>query len=150
MMMKAQKEVTLGLFVIVSLLCIFYLTIKLGRMDYFQTGKYTLNANFNSVSGLREGAKIEIAGVQVGNVGAIELDQTISMAAVKLYIDNGIRVTDDSVAAIKTEGLIGEKFIEITIGASSDILTENDVIFDTQSPVDLIELIGKYALGSVD
>ncbi len=145
-----SREFLLGIFVIMGLVCLSYLTIKLGRMDFFQGDNYMVKAHFSSAAGLKTGSNIEIAGVKVGSVGKITLDQATSTALVEMYIQDGVEVTDDTIAAVKTSGLIGDKYISLTIGGSPELLTNNSTLFDTQSAVDIEELISKYVFGTVD
>lgn len=145
----AKKEFILGIFIILGLSCIGYLTIKLGRMDIFQPNSYTLKAYFNSITGLRNGASVQIAGVEVGRVINISLDNNTAMAIVELSIHNDVLLSDDTMASVKTSGLIGDKYIGLTPGGSTTDLMENDTIFDTQSSMDIEELIGKYLFGDV-
>ncbi len=145
-----SKEFLLGIFVIMGLVCLSYLTIKLGRMDFFQGNTYMVKAHFNSASGLKTGSNILIAGVKVGSVGNISLAQETSTALVEMHINEDIELTDDTIAAVKTSGLIGDKYISLTVGGSPELLTDNSMLFDTQSAVDIEELISKYVFGTVD
>ncbi|MFW6216990.1 MAG: outer membrane lipid asymmetry maintenance protein MlaD, partial [Desulfohalobiaceae bacterium] len=118
-MRKGYKvELTVGAFVLLGLICLGYLTLQLGQMQFFGSDYYQLQARFSNVSGLRSGNSVQIAGVQVGQVEDIELNQEKYVAMVKLRIQKGIRLSDDSMAAIKTSGLIGDKYISISPGGS--------------------------------
>jgi phospholipid/cholesterol/gamma-HCH transport system substrate-binding protein len=132
-----------------GLACVGYLTIKLGKMELFNVEGYELSARFISVSGLRNGADIEIAGVKVGRVSNVFLEQEHGVAIVRLRLPNNIIISDDSTASIKTSGLIGDKYISIYPGGSDRKLKDGDYITDTQSAVDIEELISKYVFGSV-
>ncbi len=144
-----KKQSAVGIFVLIGLLCVGYLTIKLGRMELFGSNGYSITAQFSSVSGLRNGANVEISGVQVGRVTKISLDSSSYLAQVTMQIDNGISLSDDTMASIKTSGLIGDRFVELTPGGSTDTLAEGSIITDTEPPVDLIALISKYVFGSI-
>ena len=96
-MKRSTVEISVGLFVLVGLLCVGYLTVQFGKMEVFGSRHYALKARFNNISGLKSGARIEIAGVQVGQVDAIELDQENQMALVTLKIKNDIELTDESI-----------------------------------------------------
>lgn len=109
-----KKQSAVGIFVFIGLLCIGYLTIKLGKMEVFGSNSYTVEAQFSSVQGLRNGANVEIAGVQVGRVSAINLDPESYVAKISMKINKDIALSDDTMASIKTSGLIGDKFIELT------------------------------------
>ena len=147
--MRLNKETAVGLFVAVGLLCTAYLTVKLGRMEILGDDGYTLNAQFTSVSGLRTGAEVEIAGVRVGRVASIALDTTHPTANITLRIAKGVAVYDDAIASIKTSGLIGDKYVNISPGGSGEKLDNGGTISDTEPDVDLINLISKYVFGKV-
>ncbi len=149
-MRKSTLETAVGIFVIAGLLCIGYLTVKLGKMELLGTNYYNLKANFRTVSGLKQGANIEIAGVKVGSVENIYLDKETQTAMAVLKIDKNVKLSKDVIASIKTSGLIGDKYIQLSPGGDPDILTEGEVIEETQSPVDFEELISKYIFGSVE
>ena len=147
-MKKYSLEFSVGVFVLVGLACLGYLTIKLGKMEVFGGDSYTVTARFTSVSGLKSGANIEIAGVQVGKVGRISLDSDYA-ANVSLRIRKNVSLSDDSIAMIKTSGLIGDKYISISLGGSSAFLADGDEIEETQAAIDIEELISKYVFGGV-
>jgi phospholipid/cholesterol/gamma-HCH transport system substrate-binding protein len=148
-MKKYALETTVGVFVLAGLLCVAYLTVKLGKLDVFGSDSYPLVARFKDVTGLKSGAYVEMAGVRIGRVSAIVLDPKDSMALVTLEIQNGVRLTDDSIASIKTSGLIGDKFVKVSPGGSDDILKPGGTIVETEPSVDLGDLIGKYVFGGV-
>jgi phospholipid/cholesterol/gamma-HCH transport system substrate-binding protein len=147
--MKLNKEAAVGLFAAIGLLCVAYLTIKLGRMEFVGDDGYTLNARFSSVSGLRAGAEVEIAGVRVGRVASIALDAAHPVANITLRIDKGVTVYDDAVASIKTSGLSGDKYVNISPGGGGEKLDNGGTISDTEPDVDIINLISKYVFGKV-
>ncbi len=147
--MTFSKEAAVGFFVLVGLVCLAYLTVKLGRMEVFNSEGYSVHASFSSVSGLRTGAEVEIAGVRVGRVKAIRLDDTQQRAVVELQLDKGVHLTDDVIASVKTSGLIGDKYISLAPGGAGDELKDGDEIIDTESAIDIEELISKYVFGKV-
>ncbi len=147
--MNTSREINLGIFVLLGLLCIGYLTIKLGKMEVLGGDGYELSARFSSVSGLRAGASIEMAGVEVGRVTDIALDVKTSQAIVTLYMDEGIALTEDTIASVKTSGLIGDKYINLALGGSDELLADGDEIVDTESALDIESLISKFAFGGV-
>jgi phospholipid/cholesterol/gamma-HCH transport system substrate-binding protein len=148
-MKKGSVELGVGIFVIIGLICVGYLTIQLGKMKLLGDDHYFLNARFLSVSGLKAGAQVEIAGVEVGQVDSISLDPEDNVAMVRLKIQKNIVLTDDVVASVKTSGLIGDKYIKLSPGGSDDVLEPEDTITDTESALDIEELISKYAFGDV-
>jgi len=148
-MKQSSVEVGVGIFVLIGIVCAGYLTLRLGDLKLLEGDYYALTARFQSVSGLKVGAQVEIAGVQVGQVDAINLDGKDMAALVRLRIRNDVKLGDDVIASVKTAGLIGDKFIKLSPGGSAELLKPNDVITDTESALDIEELISKYAFGSV-
>jgi phospholipid/cholesterol/gamma-HCH transport system substrate-binding protein len=148
-MEKSSVEISVGIFVFIGLLCVGYLAIKLGKMEWIGNNYYPIYARFQSVSGLNTGAQIEMSGVQIGKVDSISLDSVRQVAVVKMKIKKEVVLTDDVIASVKTEGLIGDKYITISPGGSDEILKPGDMIIETESAVDLEELISKYVFGGV-
>src|SRR6266540_3586300 len=122
-MKRATLETVVGIFVLIGILCLAYLSIKLGKMELFGGNTYQVYADFDSVSGLKSGASVEIAGVEVGRVGRIILDpKSGNMARVYLRIRSGLKLQDDVIASVRTRGIIGDKFILLKPGGSEKIL----------------------------
>ena len=147
-MKRFNLEMTVGVFMLVGLLAVAYLTINVGGIDLFGSNYYRLYANFDSVSGLKNGAQIEIAGVPVGKVSGITLKD--DQARVELSIKPDVKVGSDVFASIKTQGIIGDKYVLLTPGADDDYLKDGDEITETESAVDLESLISKYVFGQVN
>jgi phospholipid/cholesterol/gamma-HCH transport system substrate-binding protein len=149
-MKKASVETIVGIFVVVGILCLAYLSIKLGKMELLGGNYYELSAGFSSVSGLKAGASVEIAGVEIGRVGRIELNLSRGyIATVFMKIKTGVKLTDDSIATIRTSGIIGDKFVLIKPGGSEKLLADGGKIRETESAVDLEQLISEYIHGKV-
>ena len=148
-MKKYSKETVVGIFVVIGLLCVAYMTVKLGKVSLFGDDYYPLRARFASVSGLRVGNPVEMDGIEVGRVEQMSIDQDKQVAVVELKIRKGIRIYDDASAAIKTSGLIGDKYVKIDAGGAGNILMPGGTITETTSPIDVEELISKYAFGDV-
>lgn len=146
-MRKAPLEMAVGLFVIIGLACVGYLTVKLGKMELMGDNFYPLYAKFNSATGLKPGSNVEIAGVRIGQVDSIVLDPVMKIAKVKLKVEKGLELEDDSIASIKTSGLIGDKFIMITPGGSGDMLAPGGFISETEPALDIEDLVSKYVFG---
>jgi phospholipid/cholesterol/gamma-HCH transport system substrate-binding protein len=144
---RSRVEVGVGLFVILGALALGYLSVKLGRVELLGRGGYTVIANFPSVGGLKAGSSVEIAGVEVGRVEKIRLVN--DEAEVALWINDSIKLPDDSIASIKTKGLIGEKYIRLSPGGSDKIIKPNGRIREVEAPVDIEELLSKYIFGKV-
>jgi len=143
-------EAAVGIFVILGMICVGYLTIKLGKMQVIGDNTYPLYARFESVSGLKPGAFVEMAGVQVGQVDSITLDNKEKVALVKLKIKKNVTLEDDVIASISTSGLIGDKYVKLTPGGADEQLKPGGTITETESAVDLESLISKYVFGGVD
>ncbi|RQW83430.1 MAG: outer membrane lipid asymmetry maintenance protein MlaD [Geobacter sp.] len=150
-MKRANLEISVGIFVLLGIVCLGYLSIKLGKMELLGGDTYDVIANFDSASGLRPGASIEIAGVEVGRVDRIVLDPKAGYTArVSLQINSGIELQDDVIAAVRTRGIIGDKFIQLKPGGSDKLLQNGGRIRETESSIDFESLISKYIHGSVD
>jgi len=148
-MKKASIETAVGLFVLIGILCVGYLTVKLGKMEILGKDYYCVDAQFDSVSGLKVGANVELAGVPIGKVEAIALDSKRQVARVRLKIQQSVALTDDTIASVKTAGMIGDKYIKLSPGGSDLILKSGDTIIETESALDLEELISKYVFGGL-
>lgn len=144
-------ETTVGIFVVIGLLCIGYMTVKLGNIGFLGDNSYPLFARFTSVSGLRVGSSIEMLGIEIGRVEKLTMDQEEQVAVVKFRIHKGIKIYNDAIASIKTEGLIGDRYVSIDPGGGFDEqLQPGEFITETESPTDIQELISKYAFGDVE
>ena len=141
-MRQHSIEVLVGAFVVIGIVAMAYIAVSFGNIGILDKNTYTLNAQFDSTAGLRSGARIEIAGVSIGAVGRITLKDYLS--SVELKINKDVKIPDDSIAAVRTNGLIGEKVIKIVPGGSEEYLEDGDTINDTESSVSLEELISKY------
>jgi phospholipid/cholesterol/gamma-HCH transport system substrate-binding protein len=146
-MEKAKLEFIVGVFVLVGIVCLGYLSIKLGKLELIGGNVYEVIAQFNTASGLKAGSSVEIAGVEVGRVRAITLNE--DRAAVILAVDNKVKLYADTIASIKTRGIIGEKFLALSPGGGGDPLKPGDTIRDTESGLDLEELVSQYVHGNV-
>jgi len=149
-MKKTSVETAVGVFVLLGLISVAYLTVKLGKMEWFGDDYYTLDARFDSVSGLKAGAQVDMAGVDIGKVGEIRLDHEQQVAIVRLKIRKEVMLTDDVIASVKTSGLIGDKYIKLTPGGSDRILKPGDLLIETESALDIEELVSKYVFGDAE
>lgn len=143
-MRKKFIETVVGVFVLAGIICIGYLTIKLGKMEVIGDKYYTVSARFQTVAGLTTGAHIEMAGVKIGTVDSVSLDPERKVAIVKMKIKKDYQFSEDVIAAIKTSGLIGDKYIRLSPGSSDVMLEDGDEIFETESAIDIEDLISKY------
>lgn len=148
-MKKSTIETAVGIFVLIGIACVGYMTIKLGQMELLGGNYYFLKARFESVSGLTRGAVVEIAGVRIGQVDGIDLDSESQMAMVSMKILKEVTLSDDVIASVRTSGLIGDKYIKLAPGGSDEILKPGDTITETESALDVEELISKYVFGDI-
>jgi len=146
-MRRSLLDLCVGIFVIIGILAVGWLSIRLGRVDLLGGRGYVVSADFPTVGGLKVGSPVEIAGVQVGSVDAIRLVD--EQARVVMSLRSDIKLQDDSIASIKTKGLIGEKYIRISPGGSDRAIPPNGRIKEVEPPVDLEELLSKYVFGKV-
>jgi phospholipid/cholesterol/gamma-HCH transport system substrate-binding protein len=146
-MKKGNLELVVGIFVLVGLACLAYLAVHLGKMELFGGG-YRVCANFDNISGLKAGAAVEVAGVEVGRVESITLT-TGDRAKLVLRSHPGLKLYNDAIASIRTKGIIGDKFVKLSPGNSGNLIANGGKIRDTESAVEWEELISKYIHGKV-
>jgi len=146
-MKKIDIETAVGFFLLIGIFSLAYISVKLGRLEVFGSKGYIIYAEFDQVGGLKPGASVEIAGVSIGKVTAIKLDKY--QALLTIEINEGVKLQDDSIASIKTQGLIGEKFVQVTPGGSEKYITAGGRLMDTESAIDIESLISKYVFGKV-
>ncbi len=147
---KYSVDFVVGIFVLLGLLCLAYLSIKLGKLEIIGSNMYPVYADFDSVSGLKNGASVEIAGVDVGRVTRISLDpKNTSVARVDMDIRPDVKLHDDVIASGRTRGIIGDKFIMLSPGGSDQVIPPGGQIRDTESSIDLEELVSKFIHGKV-
>jgi len=148
--MKTFIDVVVGLFFVVGFVALGWLALQLGEVPWLTGSQsYTLMAEFDNISGVKSGADIQIAGVKVGTVGKLSLSED-DVAMVVMQIDNSLEIPIDSIASVKSQGIIGDKFIQLSLGGDEKIFQPNEVIRDTESAVDIESLISKFAFGQVD
>ena len=148
-MRKYQYETVAGIFLVIGLVCVAYMTVKLGKVSFFGDNSYVLYARFTTVSGLRVGNPVQMFGLEVGRIGKMGLDQKDQLALVELKLKKDVKIYGDAVASIKSAGLIGDRYISIDPGGADEILKPGAMITQTQPPLDVEALIGKYAFGEV-
>ena len=149
-MKKNGLELFVGLFMVAGFLAFGYLALQLGEVQLLSARKsYVVNAEFDNISGMKKGAAIQIAGVVVGQVNRTWLGED-HLAHVALQIDKGVQVPNDSMASVKTQGIIGDKYVQLTLGSNDKLFADGDVLTETESAVDLESLISKFAFGSVE
>ncbi|HZN50946.1 MAG TPA: outer membrane lipid asymmetry maintenance protein MlaD [Methylomirabilota bacterium] len=144
---RSRVNIAVGMFVILGIVALAYLSIQLGRVSFLGGRGYAVTVDFPSVGGLKAGSAVEIAGVEIGRVESIGLADY--QARVTLRVHSGIKLQEDVIASIKTKGLIGEKYIRISPGGSEKIIQPNGRIREVEAPVDFEELLSKYIFGKV-
>jgi phospholipid/cholesterol/gamma-HCH transport system substrate-binding protein len=148
-MHKYTMETTVGIFLVIGLILIGYMTVNLGHFSFLGDNAYPLSARFTSVNGLRTGSPVFMLGLEVGKVGKLTMDQESQKAEVEVRIKKGIKIYDDAIASIKTEGLIGGMYLSINPGGAGKLLNPGGAITETQPAVDIVDLISKYAFGDM-
>ena len=149
-MKNTKLELSVGLFVLLGLAAIAYLTIRLGTGSLIGGDTYLIESRFANAGGIHPGGSVLMSGVTVGRVEAVKMDPSDYSAIVTLRITSGLHLPTDSMASVKTSGLIGDKYIALSPGADDAFIKPGARITMTESAVDLESLIGKMAFGSVD
>lgn len=143
-MKNINTELIVGIFMLAGFIAFGYLSLQMGEFSILSLKKnYQVYARFDNVSGLKVGADVEIAGVNIGKVSGIRLGEQ-GYAKVDLLINHDVRITEDAIASVRTQGLIGDKYIKIIQGADTETLAAGEEIFDTESAIDFEELVSKY------
>lgn len=147
-MTRFNVQLAVGFFMLLGVASLSFLAIRMGDVGLPGEGVYPIKARFVSISGLKEGASVEIAGVRVGKVLEIDLDPKDYAAEIVMSIDERVRLQEDAIASIRTQGIIGDKFVKITPGGSDVYLQAGDLLFETEPSISLEELISKYIFES--
>lgn len=147
-MKKFSLETAVGLFMVVGFICFAWISVKLGNLELFAGDRYKLTAQFHSISGLKVGANVEIAGVKVGRVAAIDLETEYYEAKVTLELQPEVKLPDDSIASIRTAGIIGDRYVNLSPGGSDESIPPGGEIEETESAINLEELVSKYIFES--
>jgi len=146
-MERTRVNTAVGIFLLLGILALGYLSVKLGRVSFLGASGYVVIVDFPSIGGLKVGSNVEIAGVEIGRVEAIRLADY--QARVTLRVSTDVKLQEDAIASIKTKGLIGEKYVRISPGGSDKIIPPNGRIREVEAPVDFEELLSKYIFGKV-
>ena len=145
---KQHTEMLVGIFLLIGIIAITFLALRIGDFQLLNNQQYIIKAEFTSASGLKKGAHVEMAGVRVGRVPTIIFNPETYLAEVHIAIEDSIQVPDDSIASIRTSGIIGDKFLKISPGGSDNIIGPNMIILETEPSINLEELISKYIFES--
>jgi phospholipid/cholesterol/gamma-HCH transport system substrate-binding protein len=146
---NSRLEIVVGFFLVLGFAAFGWLALQLGEVSWLGEGStYTLYAEFENISGVKTGADVQIAGVTIGSVAELRLSKD-DFAVATLKLNKDIHLAKDSMASVKSQGIIGDKIIQITPGGDEELYQAGDVIVDTESSVDLESLISKFAFGGV-
>jgi phospholipid/cholesterol/gamma-HCH transport system substrate-binding protein len=148
-MKKYNKETIVGIFMLVGLSCLIYMAVNLGDVHLLYDDAYKLYARFQKVNGLQTGNAVQMLGLEIGKTVDFQMDQESQVVMVGMQIDQGIQIFDDAIATIKTEGLIGDKYVDIDPGGAGKLLKPGDTIIETLPPVEIYDLLSKYAFGEL-
>jgi len=141
---KINIEIAVGIFMVLGFLCFAYISVRLGDVGLFSDNTYRVHARFISISGLKAGGSVEIAGVAVGKVSQVRLDPDNYEAEVELAINKSVKLQDDCIASVRTAGIIGDRYVNITPGGSDEFIEDGGEILETESAINLEELVSKY------
>lgn len=147
-MERKGLELGVGLFLLVGFLSLGYLSFKLGDVHLWGTSDYQVHARFSNVAGLKDKAAVTMAGVTIGQVKDIQLKDGQALLTLNIY--KGVLLEEDVIASIKTMGIIGDKYVSVSPGASEDYIKPGGAIKDTQPPLDLENLVSKFVFGNVE
>ena len=150
-MQNRAIETGVGFFLLAGILALLLLALRVsGLTTSGATDSYKLYAYFDNIAGLTVRAKVSMAGVTIGKVTAIDLDRDTFTGRVTLEIEKKVdNLPSDSTASILTAGLLGEKYVGISVGGDNTLLKDGATIHDTQSSLVLEDLIGKFLLNTV-
>jgi phospholipid/cholesterol/gamma-HCH transport system substrate-binding protein len=146
-MENRKLEIAVGLFLLIGMACLAYLSLKLGEVRLWGSSDYIVYATFSNVGGLKNKATVTMAGVTIGQVENIRLKD--GQALVTLTIHKDVKLEEDVIASIKTMGIIGDKYLAVSPGAAEQYIKNGGKIMDTQPPLDIEEMIGKFVFGKV-
>ncbi|KZZ57421.1 MAG: outer membrane lipid asymmetry maintenance protein MlaD [Oleiphilaceae bacterium] len=151
-MYNKSVELVVGLFMVAGMAALMFLALQVSGLSLdSQKDSYRVYAQFDDLGGLSVRGRVSMAGVAIGRVSDVSLDKESAMALVEMEIYAEVdNLTTDSVASIQTSGLLGDKFVAISVGADEEYLQDGDTIFDTQSALNLEKLIGAFASGQAD
>jgi len=147
--MKNGMEFLVGLFMIAGFVAFGYLALQLGEVSLFSSSKtYTITAQFDNIAGVKKGSSVQVSGVVVGTVSRIWLDED-GVANAALQVNKDLELSIDTMASVKSQGLIGDKFVALSLGGDDELFKDGGILTDTESSVDIESLISKFAFGGV-
>jgi len=140
-------EISVGIFVFIGIVGMFYMALKLGEVGGLGASGYVVTADFDDIGGIRTGADVMIAGVVMGRVDNVHLTKD-DQAELTLRIHDGVKLTADVIASVRTKGIIGDRFIRLSQGGDDTYLKNGDSIEETESAISLEGLVSKYIFNS--
>ncbi len=147
-MKKFDLELSVGFFLLLGILSLAYISINLGKLEIMGRKGYTVYAEFERAGGIETRSLVEIAGVPVGSVRRVSITRDYR-AKLELEIDPDIKLQEDAIASIKSRGLVGEKYVQISPGGSDKLVSDGGQLRETESAIDVEQLISKYVFGKV-
>lgn len=141
-------EAVLG--AVVLAIAAIFLSFAYNMADLRATSGYSVNANFDKVGGIKVGSDVRVSGIKVGTVSDLHLDEKTYMAKMKITIDNHIQLPADTVAEVASEGLLGGQYLALVPGSEEQMIPADGTIKYTQSPVDLVQLLGRFIFSGAD
>ncbi len=138
-MQTITTEIKVGIFVVMAIIFLGYMTVRIGDLTFGRDTGYLVYGVFDNVAGLDVKAPVKMAGVAIGSVETIGLDD--SRARIGMRIKTGVRINKGAVAAMKTESLLGERYVELIQGDQNVVMSEGDVIEKSVSVADIDSLI---------
>jgi phospholipid/cholesterol/gamma-HCH transport system substrate-binding protein len=142
MQSNATRDLIVGSFVLVGLAALAYLSLQVGGLELGRAEQITLRATFDDIGGLSVRAPVRIAGVRIGQVSSIDLDDDLR-ARVSMEVQEGVGLSIDSSAAIRTAGLLGDQFISVELGAEDEVLGNGEEFAFTESALSIDKLVGR-------
>ena len=146
MQSNSRRDLAVGVFVLLGLAAIAYLSLQVGGFSFRDPGGLVLYATFDDIGGLSARSAVRVGGVRVGRVESIGLDEDLR-ARVRMNLDHGLELSVDSAAAIRTAGLLGDQFIALEPGAEDELLSSGEAFAFTESAVNLDKLVGSVVHG---
>jgi phospholipid/cholesterol/gamma-HCH transport system substrate-binding protein len=140
-----KTEILVGAFMMLGIAALAYLSVSIGGLEVLAPERYLVRARFESVGDLKPGAPIRLAGVKIGQVASVELKDYL--AETRLAVDRAVQLPKDTVASIRSEGLLGDTYVALTPGGSLDNLGEGGLLAHTEPAIDLSDLLARYAFG---
>ena len=148
-MKKISDNKILQAIMVIGLLGLGHLSAKWNHWDMFSGGSHLIYARFESAAGLEAGHPVKMLGLKIGRVQSLRMDQENQVALAELKIDKDVIIYEDAFASIKMQGLLGDHYISIDPGGSGSILQSGETILETESLVDIAQLVSRYAFSRV-